>query len=43
MKTNAERQAAHRERMRSQGYVIKQIYVKPKHWPRIARYLEKLK
>lgn len=41
MKTTAQLKAEQRDRMRSEGYVLKQIWVKPRQWARIKRYLER--
>ncbi len=30
-----------RARKRALGYVLRQIWIKPEHWPRVRKYLEK--
>jgi len=37
-----ERKAAERERMRARGFVLRQIWVHPKDWPRVQTYLERV-
>jgi hypothetical protein len=39
MKDAAERKRDERDRMRAEGYVLRQIWVKPKDWPRVQKYL----
>jgi hypothetical protein len=41
-KTAAERKRDERERMRNQGFVLRQLWVHPKDWPRVQRYLERV-
>lgn len=41
MKSANERKADERARMRAAGYVLKQIWVRPRQWKRIKRYLER--
>lgn len=41
-KTTAERQADLRARMREDGFVLKQIWVKKRQWPRIKKYLTRV-
>jgi hypothetical protein len=43
MKPPAERKRDERSRMRQAGYVLKQVWVLPKHWARVAKFLERLK
>lgn len=42
MKSTAERQRNSRDRMRKSGLVLKQIWVDPKLWPRIQKYLKRV-
>jgi hypothetical protein len=39
VKSNAERKANERERMRARGYVLKQFWVHPRDWLQVHRYL----
>lgn len=41
MKTAAELKRIDRARKREQGYVLKQIWVRPNNWPKIKKYLDK--
>ncbi len=41
MKSPAERKRDERTRMRSHGLVLKQIWVNPKRWPAIQKYLSR--
>ncbi len=41
-KSNAERQADLRERMRKRGFVLHAIYVHKADWPRVKKYLERV-
>lgn len=41
-KTRAEDQRQFRERKREAGMVLKQIFVWPKDWPAIKRYIDRL-
>lgn len=43
MKSAATLKAEQRAKMRAAGYVLKQIWVMPKHWARILKFLERLK
>lgn len=42
-KTAAERKADERERMRARGFVLRQVWVHPKDWPRVQKYLAKIR
>jgi hypothetical protein len=42
-KDHAERKRADRQRLREAGYVLKQIWVRPKDWPRVKRFLGRLR
>jgi len=42
MKTAAERKRDERTRMRADGYVLRQVWVKPKHWAQVQRYIARL-
>jgi hypothetical protein len=37
--TAAERKRAERERMRLEGFVLRQVWVHPDDWPRVSRYV----
>jgi hypothetical protein len=39
MKSDAERKAAERARMRAKGYVLRQFWVHPDDWARVQKYL----
>ena len=39
MKGAAERKRDERERMRGEGYVLRQFWVHPKDWERVQKYL----
>lgn len=41
-KTPAERKADERERMRAGGFVLRQLWVHPKDWPRVKTYVLRL-
>jgi len=41
-KSDAERKADERARMRKLGYVLRQFWVHPHDWPRVKRYLERV-
>ena len=41
MKSSAQRKQDERMRMRVQGYILRQIWIKPKDWPRVQRYLKR--
>jgi hypothetical protein len=43
MKTAAERKRDERKRMRKAGYVLRQFWVHPKDWVRVAKYLRRIK
>ncbi len=40
-KSTAQLKAENRARMREAGYVLKQIWVNPRQWKRIKKYLDK--
>jgi hypothetical protein len=40
MKSQAERQQARRERMRRDGFVLRQLWVHPEDWADVRRYVE---
>lgn len=42
-KTAAERKADERERMRAQGFVLRQVWVHPEDWPRVKKYLAQVR
>jgi hypothetical protein len=39
----AARKRLERERMRAEGYVLRQIWVRPADWSRVQKYLGRLK
>lgn len=39
-KTQTEYKRAEREKKRNQGFVIKQVYVKPEFWPEIQQFIK---
>jgi hypothetical protein len=41
-KSAAQRKADERTRMRSLGLVLRQVWVHPKDWERVRRYIERL-
>ena len=41
-RTAAQRKADERERMRARGFVLRQIWVHPKDWPRVQKYLARV-
>jgi hypothetical protein len=41
--TANERKRAERERMRARGFVLRQVWVHPKDWARVAIYLERVR
>lgn len=41
-KTAAERKASERERMRSLGLVLRQVWVHPKDWDKARKYIDRL-
>jgi len=43
MKSHAEAKRESRAKKRSEGYVLKQIWVKPGNWVKIKKYLERWK
>jgi hypothetical protein len=43
MKSPAERKRDERKRMRKAGYVLRQFWVHPKDWARVAKYLQRIK
>lgn len=38
-KTANQRKADERERMRAAGYVLRQVWVHPKDWERVKKYI----
>jgi hypothetical protein len=42
-KTAAQRKADERERMRARGFVLRQVWVHPKDWARVQKYLAKIR
>lgn len=38
----AEKKRNQRERMRREGYVLKQVWVRPEHWAAVKRFIERL-
>jgi hypothetical protein len=42
-RTAAERKQDERERMRARGFVLRQVWVHPKDWPRVQKYLDRVK
>jgi len=43
MRTAAELKRKDRARKREQGYILKQIWIKPERWEKIKKYLDKQK
>jgi hypothetical protein len=43
MKTPAQRKRDERKRMRKAGYILRQFWVHPKDWARVAKYLQRIK
>jgi len=43
MKDAAERKRDERKRMRKAGFVLRQFWVHPKDWARVAKYLQRIK
>jgi len=43
MKSPAQRKRDERKRMRKAGYVLRQFWVHPKDWARVAKYLQRIK
>lgn len=41
-RTATERKQDERERMRERGYVLRQIWVHPKDWPRVQKYVARV-
>ncbi len=41
-KTAAQRKRDERERMRERGFVLRQIWVHPKDYPRVQKYLARI-
>lgn len=39
----AQRKRDERERMRDRGFVLRQFWVHPKDWPRVQKYLERVR
>lgn len=42
-KSNAQRQQVMRERMRSLGFVLRQMWVHPADWEAVKKYVERLR
>lgn len=42
MKNSAERMRELRDRMRAEGYVLRQFWVHPKDWDRVQTYLRRI-
>lgn len=42
-KTAAQYKQADRRKKREAGFVLKQIWVKPKQWPKIKKYIDGVK
>jgi len=42
VKTDSERKRNERNRKRKDGYVLKQIWVKPEHWDRVKKYISRV-
>lgn len=42
MRDAAKEKRAERDRKRGQGYVLKQIWVKPSWWPKVKRLIDRL-
>jgi hypothetical protein len=43
MKSEAETKRTQRERMRAAGYVLKQIWILPRDWPRVRKFLNQFR
>ena len=43
MSTTAEQKRKVREKKRAQGYILKQLWVKPEWWPKVKSLADKLK
>jgi hypothetical protein len=43
MKDAAERKRDERKRMRKAGFVLRQFWIHPKDWARVAKYLRRIK
>ena len=43
MKTAAELKRIDRARKRAEGYILKQIWVKPEYWEKIKTYIKRIK
>lgn len=41
-RTAAQRKAAERARLREQGFVLKEVWVRPDDWPRLQAYAARL-
>lgn len=41
-KDEAAAKRGQRERMRLEGYILKQIWVRPSEWPLVKRHIERL-
>ena len=42
MTDEAAKKRNQRERMRREGYVLKQVWVWPEHWAQVKRFIERL-
>jgi len=42
MKSAAEQKRIQRERKRKEGFVLKQLWVKPKSWAKIQKFIKSL-
>jgi len=42
VKDAAQRKRDERARMRAKGYTLRQVWVHPKDWERVRRYLERV-
>lgn len=42
-KSPAERKREERERMRSKGFSLRQVWVHPRDWPLISKYLARVR
>ena len=42
MTDEASKKRNQRARMRREGYVLKQVWVRPEHWAKVKRFIERL-
>ncbi len=42
MTDEAAKKRNQRERMRREGYVLKQVWVRPEHWAQVKRFIERM-